>query len=812
MEEPKTISRYRLTGELGRGGMGVVYRAEDPQLGRPVAIKVILFPPDATDDFRAQLEKRFEREARSAAGIHHPGVVTVHDFGRDGDYLYLVMELVAGESLADRLKAGWLPERAEAFEITAKVADGLAAAHAAGVVHRDVTPRNILMAADGRPPGGGQTKQRPGGGQTKQRPGGGQTKQRPGGGQVGRVVVTDFGIARSVGEETYELTRTGMLVGSPSFMAPEQVRNKAVDERADLFSLGVVLYQLLTGTLPFQSQDLTSLLYQIVHEDPFESSEVKGKLGMGTVKFLQQCLAKDAADRVQTAGDFAREARRLRAAAQTAELEETVALGAVAHKQARPRGGRRALLGLALIVAAIAGAWALSRLLGSSPGSEASRRADPTALPAAGRQAPEPPIETGAVPPAAPATASLSATPEPAAELRSGSDATAEPPAPPRPASEPPPLERESESAATMPAPPPPGDLPREAVDAGPADPAPADTEPADTVPPVLDIDDMPRQLTATEVVLSGRVMDDRGGTVELTVDGERVPVADDGGFVARRPLAPGRNSIAFAAVDAADNSTMKVVDVTAPAVTDASASTALPSEPAPAAGPGPPRAAGGTRPQTAGGRPAPGRRRFSDRGDGTLFDTLTGITWTKRVEPSPAWKAAKSYCKKLELSRHRDWMLPTIEELEEFHRAASGTVTFPTGLFWSSTKNGSSQAWTYDFTQGQRGGQPAAGDGGTAHKAFCLRRERPRTPAQDFESPFGPTDSRLPGGGQPGGGQPPPGGEQPPPGGGQPPPGGGGGGQGGGGQRGGGQGGGGQGGGGQRAGGQRAGGQGGGG
>ena len=100
MEEPKTIARYRLTGELGRGGMGVVYRAEDPQLGRSVAIKVILFPPLATDELRTQLEKRFEREARAAAGIHHPGVITVFDFGRDGDYLYLVMELVEGESLA----------------------------------------------------------------------------------------------------------------------------------------------------------------------------------------------------------------------------------------------------------------------------------------------------------------------------------------------------------------------------------------------------------------------------------------------------------------------------------------------------------------------------------------------------------------------------------------------------------------------------------------------------------------------------------------------------------------------------------------
>ncbi len=327
IEATKRIARYRLTGELGRGGMGVVYQAEDPQLGRSVAIKVILFPPQASDDFRAQLEKRFEREARSAASIHHPGVVTVYDFGRDGDYLYLVMELVVGESLADRLETGWLPERAEAFEIAAQVADGLDAAHSAGVVHRDVTPRNILIAKDGCSPGGGQT---------------------------GRVVVTDFGIARSLGEETFELTHTGMLVGSPSFMAPEQVRSKDFDERADIFSLGVVLYQLLTGKLPFQSHDLTSLLYQIVHEDPFTSSEIKGKLGRGSVRLLEKCLAKKAGDRFQKASRFATEARRLKEAAPTTKLEKTIALGALTAGRANRKVARRAarvLAGVAMVAA-----------------------------------------------------------------------------------------------------------------------------------------------------------------------------------------------------------------------------------------------------------------------------------------------------------------------------------------------------------------------------------------------------------------------------------------------------------------------------
>ncbi len=247
----------------------------------------------------------------------------------------------------------------------------------------------------------------------------------------------------------------------------------------------------------------------------------------------------------------------------------------------------------------------------------------------------------------------------------------------------------------------------------------PVTVPPTDTVPPVLDIDDMPRELTATDVVLSGRVMDDSRGAVALTVDGDPVAVASDGGFVARRPLSPGRNSLAFVAVDAAGNPTMKSVDVTAPgSVPAAVSSTAA----------GPVGTAGGVR---------PGRPRFGDRGDGTVVDTLTGITWSKRIEPSPVWKASKLYCKKLELGSYRDWVLPTIDELEELYRSGAGALTFPDGLIWSSTKNGVGKAWAFNFARGQREARPVAGTEGSELRAFCLRRPRPRFTTRDLESPI---------------------------------------------------------------------------
>jgi tRNA A-37 threonylcarbamoyl transferase component Bud32 len=285
---PTEIGRYKVVGELGRGAMGVVYRGVDPALDRHVAIKVISSQQSAGALNTQEMEARFLREAKIAARINHPGIVTVFDAGRSGDSLYLVMELVEGESLAHRLARKEYPTVPESFMMVAQCAEALAAAHALGVVHRDVKPANIMLTKDGR------------------------------------VKVADFGVAKAIGEGT-DLTRTGTVVGSPAYMAPEQVRGLSPDGRADLFSLGVVLYELLLHRKPFPADTITSLIYQILHEDPLVDTDAARSLGERTSNFMRLCLAKDPQERVKDGNTFAAESRALAVQAASAATEMTSA-------------------------------------------------------------------------------------------------------------------------------------------------------------------------------------------------------------------------------------------------------------------------------------------------------------------------------------------------------------------------------------------------------------------------------------------------------------------------------------------------------
>lgn len=273
MSTPQYFGRYQVLGELGRGAMGVVYRGWDTQLERSVAIKVIN-RESVTGGMAEEIVARFLREAKLAARVIHPGVVVIHDAGEQGGLLFLVMELVEGESLAARLRRGQYPTFDEAMELTAQVAEALGAAHQAGIVHRDVKPANVLITKDGR------------------------------------VKVSDFGVAKAVGEDT-GLTRTGTTVGSPAYMSPEQVKGDRVDARSDLFSLGVMLYEMLLRKRPFPADTLTTLVYQILNADPFADPQAFAGLREEVVAFLKWCLAKDPDQRIPDAATFARTVRAL---------------------------------------------------------------------------------------------------------------------------------------------------------------------------------------------------------------------------------------------------------------------------------------------------------------------------------------------------------------------------------------------------------------------------------------------------------------------------------------------------------------------
>jgi predicted Ser/Thr protein kinase len=290
----KRLGRYEILNELGRGGMGRVYRGRDPKIDRVVAIKTISMEGQSRAE-EEEFRQRFFREARAAGALSHPGIVTIHDVGEDEatKTTFIVMEYVEGKTLGELAQHERLPLKSS-LDLAKQVAEALEYAHSRNIVHRDIKPANIIITPEGR------------------------------------AKITDFGIAKL---QTAPLTQPGEVLGTPAYMSPEQLTGGAVDGRSDIFSLGVILYWLLTGDKPFLGENTSSITYKIVYQDPIPPCQLNPSLSPDCDYVVQRALAKEQGKRYQRGREFAgdlldlKAGRPLRsgtAVAQSATVGETV--------------------------------------------------------------------------------------------------------------------------------------------------------------------------------------------------------------------------------------------------------------------------------------------------------------------------------------------------------------------------------------------------------------------------------------------------------------------------------------------------------
>jgi eukaryotic-like serine/threonine-protein kinase len=406
MDTPKKIGRYEILEELGRGAMGTVYRAKDPAMDRVVALKTIIslmLASERGSDFR----ERFYREARAAGALAHPGIVPVFDVGEHEGVPFLVMEFITGKTLADTIRTGERMSLDRVCEIGQRIAEALGYAHQRGVVHRDIKPANILLTS----------------------------KQVHG---IERPKITDFGVAKLAAGHT---TMTGQVLGTPAFMPPEQITGAAVDGRADLFSLGVVLYWMATGEQPFPGESITAVSYKVVHTEPVPPRKLNPAIPFKLESIILRCLAKSPEDRYQTGEELARDLGELRAVSTSIGLKspapetaagsdpnatlietpagtqagQTMALPALAAAPKNNSNNILALAALALILVGGIGVYALRHK--STPPPTVASESSSTPPPA--------PVDNGAK-----AEAPAAAVPAPVLPTADG-PSTAKPAAPP---------------------------------------------------------------------------------------------------------------------------------------------------------------------------------------------------------------------------------------------------------------------------------------------------------------------------------------------------------------------------------------------
>lgn len=261
----QTVGRYEVIGELGRGAMGVVYKAQDPTIGRVVAMKTMRLDTHGLET--EDMLRRFKNEARAAGLLNHPNIVTIYDAGEQDGMFYIAMEFIEGTTLHSMLAEQRVLPPEEVIKIARQVCRGLDYAHAGGIIHRDIKPANIMITAKGT------------------------------------VKIMDFGIAKAGGG----MTNTGQVLGTPNYMSPEQVKGKQLDGRSDLFSFGVMLYEMLTGEKPFIGQNVTTIIYKIVHENPIAPRDLDVTIHPGLSAVVTRALAKDPQDRYQSGAELIRD-------------------------------------------------------------------------------------------------------------------------------------------------------------------------------------------------------------------------------------------------------------------------------------------------------------------------------------------------------------------------------------------------------------------------------------------------------------------------------------------------------------------------
>ena len=261
----ETVGRYEIIGELGRGAMGVVYKAKDPTIGRTVALKTMRIDVHGLD--AAEMMRRFQNEARAAGVLSHPNIVTIYDAGEQDGVFYIAMEFIEGTTLHEMLHEQHILVTEDVIQYSRQICKGLDYAHSHGIVHRDVKPANIMITANGT------------------------------------VKIMDFGIAKAGGS----MTSTGQVLGTPNYMSPEQVKGRPLDGRSDLFSFGVILYEMLTGEKPFVGQNVTTIIYKIVNENPIAPRDLDVTVHPGLSSIVTKALAKTPEDRYQSGAELVRD-------------------------------------------------------------------------------------------------------------------------------------------------------------------------------------------------------------------------------------------------------------------------------------------------------------------------------------------------------------------------------------------------------------------------------------------------------------------------------------------------------------------------